>query len=103
MHLSDCNSCYLGDVKLRVAGGFHLELLVPFAFEVDGVDQHQPGIAVHETLDQKILDFPWRTQRSQFRSGATFYICSETKSRNPPSVCFSTQLLMWMRVASAAL
>lgn len=49
--------CYRGDVKLCVSGGLLLKLLVPFAFEVDGVDQHQPGISAHDTLDQKILDF----------------------------------------------
>lgn len=49
--------CYLGDFKLCVYGGVLLKLLVPFAFEVDGIDQHQPGITAQETLDQKILNF----------------------------------------------
>lgn len=49
--------CYLGDVKWCIFGVLLLKLLVPFAFEVDGVDQHQPGVTGHDTLDQKILNF----------------------------------------------
>lgn len=53
-----CGDGYLGDVKLYVSGGGVLKLLVPLAFEVDGIDQHQPGVAGHDALDQKILDLP---------------------------------------------
>lgn len=48
---------YLGDVKLCISGGVLLELLVPVAFEVDGVDQHQPGVPGNDPFAQKIFNF----------------------------------------------
>lgn len=40
-----------------ISCGFHLKLLVPVAFEVDGIDQHQAGQRVQHTLGQQILYF----------------------------------------------
>lgn len=51
--------CYLVYSKLSINSKLLLELFVPVAFEVDGIDQYQPGRVVQHTLDQQILDFIW--------------------------------------------
>ena len=51
--------CYLVNSKLRINCRILLELLVPVAFEVDGIDQHQDSRTVHHILDQQVLDFTW--------------------------------------------
>lgn len=48
---------YLVYSKLSINSKILLELFVPVAFEVDGIDQYQPGCVVHHTLDQHVLDF----------------------------------------------
>ena len=52
--------CYLVDFKLNITCGILLKLLVPVAFEVDGINQHQFGQAVNRILRQKILNFTCR-------------------------------------------
>lgn len=49
--------CYLVESKCFISCGFLLKLLVPVAFEVDGIDQHQPSQIVQHTLSQQILNF----------------------------------------------
>lgn len=71
---------YLGHPKLCVSGGVLLKLLVPVAFEVDGVDQHQPGITGYKILSQKVLDFTWRTDFMNALSALMFYICDVTET-----------------------
>lgn len=48
---------YLVDSKLSILCLILLKLLVPEALEVDGIDQHQPGHGVQNTLSQQILNF----------------------------------------------
>lgn len=50
---------YLVESELCVLCGVRLELFVPVAFEVDGVDQNQPGHVVHHTFGQHILNFTY--------------------------------------------
>lgn len=50
---------YLVDPELNILSGTLLELLVPVAFEVDGIDQDQHAAGVHYTLTQQVLDFSW--------------------------------------------
>ena len=50
---------YLVDSELSIFCVTLLKLLVPIAFEVDGIHQHQSGHVVHHTLGQHILNFTW--------------------------------------------
>ena len=54
--------CYLVDSELSITCVVFIKPLVPVAFEVHGIDQHQPGHAVQHTLGQHILDSTWRTK-----------------------------------------
>ena len=47
---------YLVELELSVSCVCVLELLLPAALEVDGVDQHQLGQFIQSALLQKILD-----------------------------------------------
>lgn len=52
---------YLVESEVCVTCEVCLKLFVPVAFEVDGVDQNQPGHVVHHTLGQQILNFTCRS------------------------------------------
>lgn len=41
---------YLVESELSITCVFHLKLLAPVAFEVDGIDQQQLGRLVHHAL-----------------------------------------------------
>ena len=47
---------YLVELELGVSCACGLELFLPAALEVDGVDQHQLGQFIQSALLQKILD-----------------------------------------------
>ena len=50
---------YLVESELSISCVTLLKLLVPVAFEVDGVDQNQPAHGVHHTRGQNVLNFTW--------------------------------------------
>lgn len=48
------------------------ELLLPFAFEISGVHQHQLGQLVHHAPRDQVLDFAWETVVSGVRVRVAF-------------------------------
>ena len=57
---------YLIYSKLSINSIILHEVLIPVAFEVDGIDQHQLGHVVHHA--QQVLDFTWWTVKMKLSS-----------------------------------
>lgn len=51
---------YLVDLELGITSVALLKYLLPGAFEVNGIDQHQLGCAIQHTFSQQILYFSLR-------------------------------------------